>query len=211
MSSPLFRLFLVAGISVSVALAQQAEKKSARTAAKRSGQQSPASQAAGGKTPQPPPEMHKLVKALSGTWSIREKYEPDEWTPNGGVGEGTEVWRPGPGGFTLIEEYHSKNPAGETFGLSLAWWDDKAQRYQSLWCVNSNPQGCQTGFTLAWEGNKIVVTSEFERDGKDFAWHEVVSDITPTSFTQTADIGPIGGKSKRWLTIHATKMKPRRN
>ncbi len=205
MSLHVFRLFLGACLCVSVALAQQAEKKPARPPAKKSGQPSPAPQAAARRLPRPAAQIQKLAKALSGRWSIHEKYEPDEWTPKGGVGEGTEVWRPSPGGFTLIEEYHSKGSAGETFGLSLTWWDDKAQRYQSLWCVNSNPQGCQTGFTLNWEGDELVISSEFERGGKKFTWREVVSDITPTSFTQTADIGEVGEPLKRWLTIHATK------
>ena len=203
MTSPRLGLFLAAAACVFGALVQQAEKKPASPPANKSAQQS--------STPQPPPEMQKLVNALSGTWSIHEKYEPDEWTPNGGAGQGTEVWHPGPGGFTLIEEYHSKGSAGETFGLSLTWWDARAQRYQSLWCANSNPEGCQTGFALNWQGDQIVVTSEFERGGKKFTWREVVSDITPTSFTQTADIGEVGEPLKRWLTIHATKIKPRRN
>jgi hypothetical protein len=41
---------------------------------------------------QPAPEMQSLAKAFEGKWTITEKYEPDEWTPNGGVGYGEEVW-----------------------------------------------------------------------------------------------------------------------
>jgi uncharacterized protein DUF4440 len=50
---------------------------------------------------------------------------------------------------------------------------------------------------------------EFMRNGKKLLWHEVFSDITNTSFTQTADIGEKGGPLKRWLTIHATRAEER--
>ena len=57
--------------------------------------------------PQQGPEIEKLVKAFSGTWSIVIKIEPNERLPKGGGGHGEETWRPGPAGLSLIEEYHS--------------------------------------------------------------------------------------------------------
>ncbi len=56
--------------------------------------------------------MQSLAKAFEGKWRIEEKYEPDEWTPNGGTGYGEEVWRRGPGGFTFMEEVHDHGPTG---------------------------------------------------------------------------------------------------
>ena len=152
--------------------------------------------------------MRSLTKALAGKWSIREKYEPDEWTPNGGVGQGEEVWRSGPGGFTLIEEYRSQTPGGETFGLALTWWD-RVKGFQGTWCVHTNPKGCDIDPGAPgpkWDGKQLIIDTEFAREGKKFVWHEVFSDITPTSFTQTADIGESGGRLKRWITIHATRI-----
>src|SRR6476646_6327760 len=98
-------------------------------------------QAAETGAPRPSPEIQSLTKALAGNWSIAEKYEPDEWTPKGGVGRGQEVWRPGPGGLTLIEEYHSKNPVGESFGLAVTWWDVN-KGLQLMWCADGDPSGC---------------------------------------------------------------------
>jgi hypothetical protein len=37
-------------------------------------------------------------------------------------------------------------------------------------------------------------------------WHERFFDITPTSFTQTADSGEAATPLKRVLTIHATRV-----
>jgi len=163
-----------------------------------------------GSAPQPAPEMQGLESALAGRWSITEKFEPDEWTPNGGTGYGEEVWRRGPGGFTFMEEIHDHTAFEEGYGLGLSWWD-KTKGLQGLWCINTNQQGCdlqnvQSGFGPKWDGRQLVVDMEFPRNGKTLAWHEVFSDITPTSFVQTADIGEKGGPLKRWLTIHATKV-----
>lgn len=157
---------------------------------------------------QPAAEMQSLAKALVGRWSITEKYEPDEWTPNGGAGKGEEVWRSGPGGFTLIEEYHSQTPGGEAFGLTLTWWD-RAKGFQGTWCNHTNPKGCDIDPGAPgpkWDGKQLTIDTEFPRGGKRFAWHEVFSDITPNSFTQTADIGESGGPMKRWVTIRGTRV-----
>ncbi len=82
--------------------------------------------------PQPTPEMQSLAKAFEGRWAITEKYEPDEWTPNGGTGYGEEVWRRGPGAFTFMEEVNDHGPTGESFGLALSWWD-KDKGLQGMW------------------------------------------------------------------------------
>lgn len=158
-------------------------------------------------SPQPAPEMQSLAKAFEGTWRITETYEPDEWTPNGGTGYGEETWRRGPGGFTFMEEVHDHGPGGESFGLALAWWD-KAKGLQGVWCAGENPKGCDINPSNVskWDGKQFVFDTEFPRGRKTFAWHEVFSDITPTSFVQTADIGEKGGPLKRWLTIKATRI-----
>lgn len=54
----------------------------------------------------PGPEVQNL---MLGTWSTQVKYEPTAEMPNGGAGSGTEIWRLGPGGLSVIEEYHEKN------------------------------------------------------------------------------------------------------
>ena len=160
--------------------------------------------------PQPAPEIRTLTKALAGTWSLSEKYEPIYLTPNGGVGSGEQVFHPGPGGFTLSEDYHSKTPAGELFGFGVLWWD-QTKGLQHMWCINIFPTGCemfppppQPG--PQWDGKQLVIHIEGDQQGKKVVWHEVISDITPNSFVQTADIGESGGPLKRWFTIHAARM-----
>src|SRR5262249_37089288 len=136
--------------------------------------------------PQPGLEMEKLVKTFSGTWSIAIKIEPNERMPKGGAGQGEEVWRPGPGRLSLIEEYHSSGDEGEFSGLGVAWWDKDTQRYQVMWCASDNPQGCiAMKHGAKWEGNQVIAEDESENAGKKFTFKEVFADITENSFTQT--------------------------
>src|SRR5947209_7019231 len=89
--------------------------------------------------PGPPPPAAAIVsltKALAGSWTTDEKYEPLFMTPKGGAGHGKQVFKAGPGGFTLTEEYRTQTPAGELFGFGLIWWDQWKSR-QHMWCINS--------------------------------------------------------------------------
>ncbi len=62
---------------------------------------------------QPSSELQALTKALSGEWLLRVKFEPTSSAPSGLVNTGEETWRPGPGGFTLLEEEHLHLPEGD--------------------------------------------------------------------------------------------------
>ena len=203
-------LFLVWTLAVagtaSFAGAQQA---SATPSTADSGKQSSPLQINDTDVPHPASEIRTLIKALAGTWITNEKYEPVYLTPNGGVGAGEQTFRPGPGGFTLSEDYHSKTPAGELFGFGVLWWD-QTKGLQHMWCINIFPTGCEM-FPAPpqpgpqWNGKQIVIHIEGEQDGKKVVWHEVLSDITPNSFVQTADVGDAGSPLKRWFTTHAVR------
>ena len=206
MTVPIARLFMVFAICVCVTRAHDA-----RTASRKSGDASHSSQGAVAGTPQPAPPIQSLVKALTGKWVTREKYEPMYLTPTGGVGKGEQVFRPGAGGFTLLEDYHSKTPAGELFGSGVLWWD-QTKGLQHLWCINLYPTGCEM-FPPApqpgpkWDGKRLVIHIDGEEVGNTkVVWEEILSDIQPRSFVQTVDVGESGGPLKRWLTIHSTKI-----
>jgi hypothetical protein len=159
-------------------------------------------------SPPPSPEIKRLVDALSGTWSITLKIEPNESLPKGGGGKGEEVWRPGPGGLSLIEDYHSTGDEGESSGLGVAWWDNNAQRYQVTWCDGGNPDGCVViKHGAKWEGSKVVAMDEWQKNGKKVTLKEVFSDITPTSFKQTLYQGESGGELKMFMSILAAKVR----
>lgn len=173
-------------------------------------QSSHSSAAQPGQPAKPAEQIRSLTAALSGRWSTTEKYDAMFMTPKGGTGAGEQIFRPGPGGFTVLENYHSKTPAGELFGFGLIWWD-QTKGLQHMWCINVYPTGCQM-FPAPpqpgpkWDGKRLVLHMEDEQQGKKMIWHEVFSDITSTSYTQTVDIGESPNQLKRWLTIHAKKV-----
>jgi len=159
-------------------------------------------------SPPPSPEIKRLVEAFSGTWSITLKIEPSESLPKGGGGKGEEVWRPGPGGLSLIEDYHSSGDEGDISGLGVAWWDNNAQRYQVTWCDSGNPDGCGIiKHGAKWEGRTVVATDEWQKNGKKTILKEVFSDFTPTSFKQTLYQGESGGELKMFMSILASKVR----
>ena len=188
MTSRFVCLLLTIKLSLSLVVAQEAQQKSIGT------------------TRQPSPEMQRLFNTFLGTWRITEKIEPSEAMPNGGAAEGTEVYRAGPGGVSIIEEIHLKESTGEISGLGIGWWDEKAHGYKALWCDSQNLNGCILMAHFAkWEGDQFVLRDEFEKNGKKFNFKEVFSEIKPASFTQTLYQGEAGKELRKLATIHATK------
>jgi len=162
--------------------------------------------------PQPSPEIASLTKALTGEWSLSVKFEPSASAPNGLTNTGEETWRPGPGGFTLLEEEHLRMPESDLFLLGIVWWNNADKSLHGMECQNLLPytcdvKGAQNDITMSWDGKQFVIDEvETSTSGKKSLWHEVWSDITPTSFVQTGEYGDPGGPRKRLFTIHATRV-----
>jgi hypothetical protein len=167
--------------------------------------------------PQPSPEIEGVTKALAGEWSLNVKVEPSPSAPNGLVNTGEETWRPGPGGFTLLEEEHLRMSEAEVFLLGLVWWDTTTKSLHGMECQNLLPytcdvKGAQNDITMKWDGKQFIIDEvETSTAGKKSIWHEVWSEITPTSFVQTGEYGDPGGPRKRLFTIHATKVTATQN
>src|SRR5262245_15390005 len=143
--------------------------------------------------PAPSEQMQKLLRTFGGTWSITYTLEPTEQSPKGGTGVGREVFRPGPGGASLIEEFHAREGTRDVSGLGLAWWDESAQGFRAVWCSDDNPSGCGVMSGLArFDGADFVLTDEVDVAGKKMTFKEVFSNITTMSFTQTLYQGEVG-------------------
>jgi hypothetical protein len=144
---------------------------------------------------------------MLGTWAIRVKYEPGPGMPKGGAARGGEVWRAGPGGRSVIEEYEEKGDTGEFHGLGVSWWDDKEQRLRTLWCGSSDPKGCQVvSRTATGEGDTLIFTEETEENGRRLLNQEIFTDITASSFTRILKSGPSAAEMKTTMTIRATRL-----
>lgn len=117
---------------------------------------------------------------------------------------------PGPGGYTLLEEERLPFPKGNGYLLGIIWWDETARSIHGMECNNQLPYTCDlkgalNDITISWDGKQFVINEEETHGNKKWLWHEVWSDISETSFTQTGDEQETDGHSKRVMTIHGTK------
>jgi len=157
--------------------------------------------------PKPGAQIEKLLHAFEGTWVIHEKLAPDSTLPNGATGEGRIVWRPGPGGFSVVEDYQSRQGARQVTGLGVFWWDESAGGYRTIWCDSTNPGGCISFKNVArWQGAQFVLVEDYEMNGKKLTFKEVFEKIAPGTFVQTLFGGEAGGKLKIDQTIYAQKL-----
>jgi hypothetical protein len=161
-----------------------------------------------GAGPKPGPQMERLLKALDGTWAITEEFAPDASSPKGKTGAGTIIWRPGPGGYSAVEEYRSKQGNEEVSGLGELWWDEGAQGYHTIWCDSTNPGGCIDFKNVArWEGSNLVLQENYESNGRKFTFKEVFSDLGGNSFTQTLYGAEVGHELKVDQVIHGKRTR----
>ncbi len=126
----------------------------------------------------PGPEMEKL-KFLLGTWTYTEAYEKTPLLPNGGQNTGTYISKLGPGGFSIVNDFHSVGPVGDFQGLDIITWEPAAQSYKSYIFPNNAPgvfirtgrwEGETLVFKLLLEGESpIALRSVTRQTGKDTA------------------------------------------
>ena len=152
-------------------------------------------------SPKPAPEMEKLLKMWTGDWTTVEIFEPSDEMPKGRQDKGSETMRPGPGGLSLIGDYESH---GAPFGHMVVTWLPKEKVYKSYWTDSSGP-GVAVA-TGTWQGEKLVFTSIDESSDKKILYRGTYSDITPTSFIDTLESGPVGSPLKRILTVKYAKQ-----
>lgn len=160
--------------------------------------------------PPPAAEFQSLTKAFAGRWATTYDFVPGVMSAAGGSGTGEEIWRPGPGGYVLLEEEHALTPDGELFLMALHWWDKNTNSLRGMLCNNSGPEPCNVNTyfnsTLKWDGKQLIIEMRFSQGEKKMLWHEEWSDITTTTFTQTGEMGEVGGPLKKAVTIHAVKI-----
>lgn len=152
-------------------------------------------------------QIQRLLKAFQGNWTITDRVSPDKQNPQGVTGTGSIMWRPGPGEYSVIEEFHSKQGQTDVTGLGIMWWDESANGYHTLWCDSTNPGGCIDFKNAAhWEGAELVLQEDYESNGKKFTFKEIFGDITANSFKQTLYGGEVGKDLKVDEVIDARRQ-----
>jgi hypothetical protein len=160
---------------------------------------------------QPTAEMQSLIKAFSGHWSLKLKFEPSKETPQELEGTGDETWHAGPEGLTLTdEEVFTAGPRTIVI-VGILWRELKTKEFRAMDCDNQNPHTCDLKGALDdvvvhWTGSELTIDEkELSAQGKMMTSRIVWSDITANSFTETGFLGPPGGPFQKAMTIHATR------
>lgn len=158
------------------------------------------------------PDFDSLVKALKGRWEtlLYHGNPVESGSAQDAADHGEEIWRTGPGGLTLIEEEHVASRDGDQYVLALHWWDRSTNTLKGMLCNNSGPGACNVDSfyrsKLNWDGKRLTVDLVFPQGPKLMLWHEEFGDFTGTSFTQTGDMGEVGGPLKRVITVYAKRV-----
>ena len=154
------------------------------------------------------PQIERLLRALEGSWSITDELAPDASSPKGKKGVGTIIWRRGPGGFSAVEEFRSKQGEVQFTGIGMMWWEEALHGYHVIWCDSTNPGGCINFKNAArWEGSSLILQEDYEVRGKEYTFKEVFGHITSDSFTQTLYGGEAGASLKVDEIIRGRKRK----
>ena len=108
-----------------------------------------------------------------------------------------------------MEEEHVRAPSQDMFLIAFHWWDKTTNSLRGMLCNNSGPAACDfntySNSSLNWDGKQLTIDMGFPQGEKKMTWHELWSGITARSFTQTGEMGELGGPLKLVVTIHGTK------
>lgn len=159
---------------------------------------------------QPTDEMPALIKAFSGHWSLKVKFEPSKETPHGLESTGTESWHASPGGVTLTDEEVFAAGPQTVIVVGILWRDMKTKEFHAMDCSNQNPSSCDlkgavSDVVVHWTGSELTIDEKELSDGKVMTSRIAWSDITSNTFTETGYLAPPGGPFQKVMTILATR------
>jgi hypothetical protein len=160
--------------------------------------------------PQPTGEMQTLIKAFSGNWSLKLKFEPSKETPRGLEGTGEETWHAGPEGVTFTDEEVLTAGPQTIIVVGILWRDMKTKEFHAMDCSNQMSHTCDLkgavdDVVVHWTGSELIIDEKELSQGKTMTSRAVWSDITANSFTETGYLGSPGGPFQKVMTILATR------
>lgn len=157
--------------------------------------------------------FRSLVAALSGSWALAVRAEPEKEGAPPTESTGTARWYTAVGGQVLLEDEHMTIHKADGKLLGLIWWDGKSQTLSGMLCSNlslrtCDPKASLDDIRLSWDGSRFLIEEiEHQRDGSVLLFRESYSEITSRSYLQLGEIGPPGGPFRRVFTVHGTRSK----
>jgi hypothetical protein len=157
--------------------------------------------------------FRSLVAALSGSWALAIRSEPQQAGAPSTQSTGTARWYTAIDGQVLLEDEHLRVDQRDLKLLGLIWWDSKSQTLTGLLCSNGSRRTCDPrasldDIRLSWDGARLLIEEiEHQRDGSVLLFRESYSEITPRSYLQVGEIGPPQGPFRRLFTAHGSRSK----
>ena len=144
----------------------------------------------------PSPEMEKL-KFYLGTWDFTENYG------NGSKNTGVYISKPGPGGNSLQNSFHSQGPVGDFEGLLMMTWDPREKAYKNYVFGNGFP-GClvQTG---NFEGDLLVYHAEIAMGDQRVSLRNTTRFTAPDHIVSEQFVSVGGQPEKLFVHVEAVK------
>jgi hypothetical protein len=148
------------------------------------------------------PEMERL-KFYLGEWDYTETYPKSPAYPNGGKNTGVYTSKPGPGGNSLVNGFHSKGPVGDFEGLLMMTWDPHENAYKSYVFGDSFPGALvETG---QFEGDALVFRAELAAGGGTVKLRNVTRVVGPGKLVSEEYFSAKDGPETLFVRIEATK------
>ncbi len=88
--------------------------------------------------------------------------------------------------------------------ISALIWND-AGGLHGLWCASINDKGCSP-IAVEWRGNKAILSGEFSRKGRAYAWRREFTFDGTRKFTQQLFQGEKGKELKLLLTASGERQ-----
>lgn len=142
-------------------------------------------------------EMKRLGFYI-GQWTYTETY------PKGGVNHGVYTSKPGPGGNSLLNTFHSQGPMGDFEGMLIFTWDLTEGKYKAYAFGNDFPGAIvETG---EFEGEKLVFHGEFGAGGAKIQLRNVTWMASPGKLISEEYMNKAGAPEKLLVTVEAIKQ-----
>jgi hypothetical protein len=142
-------------------------------------------------------EMKRLGFYL-GQWTYTETY------PKGGVNHGVYTSKPGPGGNSLLNTFHSQGPVGDFEGMLVYTWDLTEGKYKAYLFSGDFPGAVvETG---EFEGEKLVFHGEIGAGSAKIQLRNVTWMASPEKLISEAYMGRAGAPEKLLVRVEATKQ-----
>jgi hypothetical protein len=142
-------------------------------------------------------EMKRLGFYI-GQWTYTETY------PKGGVNHGVYTSKPGPGGNSMLNTFHSQGPVGDFEGMLVYTWDLTEGKFMAYLFSGDFPGALvETG---EFEGEKLVFHGDLPTSGMNLKLRNVTWLASPGKLISEQYLSSNGAPEKLLVRVEATKQ-----